>query len=159
MKLNLYNIFSISILIGLSIYTYNIYSKVSSLQEELTYFKDTKKIHIIQSTEKPLIEPSLIKAIIRVESNNKIKAYNKHTGAVGLMQLTPIVYEKICGMTKEEAFNPDMNIACGTIFMHHLMNKFNGNVEKSLLYYNNGHIITNKEYSKKVLYRVDKPQK
>jgi soluble lytic murein transglycosylase-like protein len=97
--------------------------------------------------------------MIIIESSNNARAYNKATGAVGLMQLTPVIYKNLCGLTKEEAFEPEKNVACGSLFMAHLMKKYKGNIEKALLHYNNGYHIRNKEYGKKVLKVLDNLEK
>jgi soluble lytic murein transglycosylase-like protein len=77
--------------------------------------------------------------VILIESSNNPKAHNKKEGAVGLMQLRPIVYNKICGMTEQEAFDPVKNVACGSIYLKHLIKRFNGNLGRALQYYNSGH--------------------
>lgn len=96
-----------------------------------------------------LIEPSVLKAVITVESLGNPKAHNEKEGAVGLMQLRHIVYNGICGMTKEEAFDPQRNVACGTLYLKHLINKYSGNLEKALHWYNNGYK-GNPEYVERV---------
>jgi len=98
-----------------------------------------------------LNDEKLLNAVIKVESNYNEHAYNEFTGAVGLMQLTPIVYSGVCGLTKEQAFERDRNISCGDLYLHSLLKKYGGNVEKALTYYNNGHIVRNKNYAKKVM--------
>lgn len=103
-------------------------------------------------TKKPhkMLSRALVEAVIAVESSGNPKAYNKHSGAVGLMQLTEIVYKKICGLTKAQAFEPKRNVACGTLFLNHLLYRFNS-IEKALVFYNNGHTVKNKKYYKKVI--------
>jgi len=105
--------------------------------------------------EKPhkMLSRALVEAVVTVESSGNPKAYNKHSGAVGLMQLTEIVYKKICGLTKAEAFEPRRNVACGTLFLNHLLFRFN-NLEKALVFYNNGHTIKNKKYYRKVVEKL-----
>lgn len=98
-----------------------------------------------------LIDPELVKAIIAVESSGNPNAYNTATGAVGLMQITPVVYKKVCGLTKTEAFEPEKNIGCASLFLSHLLNRYGGNLEKALLFYNNGYVVRNKKYYKKVI--------
>lgn len=111
------------------------------------------KMEQIQQEKIDDISPpyDLIKAIIKVESGGNPGAYNKYSGAVGLMQLTPIVYNKICGLSKEEAFEPEKNVACGAMYIQHLLKRFGGNVEKTLMFYNGGGKMVNKSYAKKVL--------
>jgi len=102
------------------------------------------------------IEPDLAKSIIQVESSGNPEAYNPNSKAVGLMQLRPVIYNKLCGLTKKEAFDPQNNVACGTLFIKHLLRKYGGNLEKALLFYNNGYIVTNEEYAEKVLAFLEK---
>lgn len=103
-----------------------------------------------------LINPEITKAVIMVESSGNKNAYNKHTGAVGLLQLTPLIYKNLCGLTKKEAFEPERNIACGSLFLHTLLNKYKGNLEKALLHYNSGYAKNNYRYIEKVKTYVKK---
>lgn len=127
-----------------SVQLYKSNAKIKALEGQL------KGPAIAITKSNNLVEPSLIDAIIQVESSGNPLAYNKHTGAIGLMQLTPIIYNKVCGLTKTQAFDPIKNRNCGTLFVGHLLKKYNGNIEKTLLYYNNGHKITNRAYPVKV---------
>ena len=101
---------------------------------------------------KPLVNPRLIDAIIEQESNGKANAYNK--GAIGMMQLRPIIYNKFCGLTKEQAFDAELNVKCGTKFMAYLLEKYKGDTKRALLHYNNGYKIRNKQYADNVLKRM-----
>jgi soluble lytic murein transglycosylase-like protein len=123
------------LVIGLSIWNIKLSSQIIPLQN------DIKENIVLEPKQEnpPLVPYEILDAIIMVESGGNEKAYNKHTGAVGLTQLTPIIYSKVCGLTQEEAFQPKRNIACASLFLRSLMDKYNGNLEKSLGYYNNGH--------------------
>jgi soluble lytic murein transglycosylase-like protein len=111
-----------------------------------------KKVSGVQQKQIEDMSPpfDVIKAMIQVESGGNRYAYNKYSGAVGLMQLTPIIYKNICHLTKQEAFNASKNIACGALYLQTLINRFNGNLEKALAFYNAGENM-NQQYSKKVL--------
>lgn len=122
------------------------------LKKEVTKLKKQLALSKIIN-QNDLVEPAILKAIIHIESSNNPKAYNRHTGAIGLMQLTPIVYNDICSLTKREAFNPIKNVACGSLYFSHLLNRFNGNIEKSLSYYNNGYR-GNRRYVMKVKNKI-----
>jgi len=102
-----------------------------------------------------LVDPAIIKGIIRIESNGDAKAHNKKEGAIGLMQLRPIVYKKICGMEQKDAFNPTKNVACGSLYFKHLLNRFGGNLEQALHFYNSGSPLRN-GYAEKVIKKVCK---
>lgn len=126
---------------------------IIGLQFKVDAIKDsTVEVTKAAETEiKPLVDPSLIDAMISIESSGDPNAYNIRTGAVGLLQLKPIIYGKLCGLTKEQAFEPERNVACGSLFFAELLKKYKGNAEAALLHYNNGWRISNYEYSKKVL--------
>lgn len=103
-----------------------------------------------------LVPPNITRAVILVESSGNPEAYNADEGAVGLMQLRPVIYKKLCGMTKEEAFDPRRNVACGTLFLRHLLNRYGGNLEKALLFYNSGYNEDNPEYYQRVISHLTK---
>jgi hypothetical protein len=42
------------------------------------------------------IRPELIEALIQVESSNNPRAYNHHTKARGLTQITPVAWKELC---------------------------------------------------------------
>lgn len=100
------------------------------MKEELKYLRNIN--------QNPLIDPAVLKTIILIESSNDPDAYNEKEGAVGLMQLRPVVYKEICGLTQKEAFEPTRNIACGSLYLKHLLDRFHGNLERTLHFYNNG---------------------
>jgi len=111
------------------------------------------KLEKMQQKQIEEISPpfDILKAIIQVESGGNPNAYNKSSGACGLMQLTPIIYKNLCRLTKKEAMEPSKNIACGTLYMTHLLKIYNNNLELALLHYNSGYAKTNHAYAKKVL--------
>lgn len=106
---------------------------------------------ILKSIKNASALPALMThAIIAVESGGKPNAYNKSEGAIGLMQLRPVVYKKLCGLTKKQAFDPVMNVGCGSLYMKSLLKKFNGNLESALVYYNSGNAMIDTGYANKV---------
>jgi hypothetical protein len=80
------------------------------------------------------IDPSLVRAVIGVESNNDRRAVS-HKGARGLMQLMPETGKRF-GV--RDFFDPAQNIEGGVRYLRFLLEKFEGNLDLSLAAYNSG---------------------
>ena len=89
---------------------------------------------ITRKSDKYRLEPSLIKAVIKVESNWNSKAVSQ-SGAIGLMQLMPTTAKD---MDIINPFNPEDNIDGGARYLRYLLDKFNGNLPHALAAYNAG---------------------
>lgn len=83
------------------------------------------------------VKQSLIKALIAKETGGQFNAdaYNKNSGASGLMQLTPIT-QKHLGVTNP--FDARENIFAGTRYLKQLLARYNGDVKLALIAYNYG---------------------
>jgi soluble lytic murein transglycosylase-like protein len=89
---------------------------------------------IIKASEKYKIEPALIKAIIKAESNFNHRAVSPK-GARGLMQLMPATASSL---QVQDSFHPENNIEGGVRYFRYLLNYFNGNLPLALAAYNAG---------------------
>jgi soluble lytic murein transglycosylase len=89
---------------------------------------------IDQAAEKFDIEDSLIKAVIKAESDFNYKAVSK-TGAQGLMQLMPGTAD---AMDVKNPFSPEENIFGGTKYLSLLLERYDNNKTKAIAAYNAG---------------------
>jgi len=105
------------------------------------------------------VDPSLVKAVIKAESNFNPQAVSPK-GAKGLMQLIPSTAND---MGVSDVFDPDQNIDGGVKYLSYLLGLFGGDRELSVAAYNCGQgrvirsgnsvpeIAETKSYVKKVL--------
>ena len=85
-------------------------------------------------SEKYDIDSTLVKAIIKAESNFNNRAVSP-VGAKGLMQLMPAT---AASLQVDDSFHPENNIEGGVRYLRYLLNLFNGNLPLVLAAYNSG---------------------
>ncbi len=97
--------------------------------DSTTYDQDIRRIG-----RQYQVDPTLIKAIIRAESDFDHRAVSRR-GALGLMQLMPDTAREL---HVTNPFNPRENIDGGTRYLRQILDSFNGNLTLSLAAYNAG---------------------
>ncbi|HHW32331.1 MAG TPA: lytic transglycosylase domain-containing protein [Clostridiaceae bacterium] len=112
---------------------------------------------VIEYSRQHNIDPFLVYAIIKAESNFRPDAVSKKD-ARGLMQISKITGEwgaaelKLENYTQESLFTPEINIKIGCWYLRKLMDEFNNNTDLVIAAYNGGsgnvsQWLKNEEYS------------
>jgi soluble lytic murein transglycosylase-like protein len=87
-----------------------------------------------EAAERHRVDPALVKAVISTESGWNPRAVSRK-GAVGLMQLIPGTAERY-GVGNP--FDPAQNVEGGTTYLKWLLDRYNGDLPKTLAAYNAG---------------------
>ncbi|MEJ0003835.1 MAG: transglycosylase SLT domain-containing protein [Pararobbsia sp.] len=98
---------------------------------------------VMRSASKYSLPPSLILAVIAIESRFKEKAHGAN-GATGLMQVVPSSHRQLLKGVKDLT-EPDTNIEAGAAILHGYVDSAGGDIEAGLSSYGSG-----KRYAAKV---------
>ncbi len=113
---------------------YEVYLRERSLKPVRANRAGVYDKYIFEASEKYGVPASLLKAVIRVESNFNPWAVSRK-GAKGLMQIMP---ENFKMLEIKDPFDPRENIMGGTKYLKELLNKYRGKQPLALAAYNAG---------------------
>ncbi len=89
---------------------------------------------VSEAAERHSLDPALVRAVIRTESGWNPRAVSRK-GAIGLMQLIPGTAQRF-GVGNP--YDPAQNVEGGTTYLRALLDRYNGDLTRSLAAYNAG---------------------
>jgi len=114
--------------------THRAFRPVSPPAGPFLSFSDRYASLIQAAADEHNVDPALIHAMIRAESNFNPSAVSRK-GAMGLMQLMP---QTAWELSVQDAFDPKANITGGVRYLRRLLDRFEGNLSLALAAYNAG---------------------
>ncbi len=104
---------------------------------------DFIQTYIEEAAAKERLEPALLRAVIKVESNFNHRAVSR-VGARGLMQIMPMTAEGLGSQKALDHRNPRANILAGARYLRSMINQFSGKLELAIAAYNAGPTAVNR---------------
>ena len=92
---------------------------------------------VIEEAENSRVPVALALAVARVESNFNENALSS-VGARGVMQIMPKTGSSVFGVTKDELWDPRLNIQLGIHYLEQLFDRYGGRWDLALSHYNGG---------------------
>ena len=97
------------------------------------------------------VDPNIVKAIIKEESNGNPNAVGDNGESIGLMQIQPRWHRaKIEELGIVNLYDPQENVILGCSILSDLYDKY-GNYEDALSVYNSGNTEDGKAYAERIL--------
>lgn len=115
------------------------------------------QLHIIEQAEAHGIDPAIILAMIYKESSYRADNVGDNGNSFGLMQIQPRWHSgRMERLGCDDLFDPFQNVTVGIDFLGEMLNRYDGNIEKALVAYNQGSYKgTVTKYAKAVLAKAD----
>lgn len=95
------------------------------------------RAYIEEAATKEGLEPALVRAIVKVESNFNHRATSR-VGAKGLMQIMPYTANELGSRKALDHSDPRSNIMAGAKYIRELINEFEGRLPLAIAAYNAG---------------------
>lgn len=118
------------------------------VEEQIAYFDvpldEDLQNHIFELCSQAGIDPSIIIAMIKTESDYNVNTVGDNGNSFGLMQVQPRFHQaRMDKLGCEDLLNPYQNVAVGIDFLKELLGHGRG-LEWALMAYNGGHAYANR---------------
>lgn len=124
--------------------------KVELHDEEMTE-QDKVEAYINSKSAEYGLDPEIVKAVIKVESNWQHDLIGDNGQSYGLMQIQPRWHQaRMDRLGVTDLLNPEQNVLVGCDLLAELLEKTNGDLDKALTIYNAGHDNGSREYASRI---------